>query len=140
MAIYFETSVRYDKICENGAIKKITERYLVDTITFSAAEEITIEKRTPYMSGEFEVKTAKRTKIAEIFNQGNGDRYWLVKVAFISLDEKTGAEKKSITQILVNAFDFGDAVDKFMEGMKNTMADFRIVSVAETPILEVYTS
>lgn len=140
MALYFETSVRYDKVCENGAIKKITERYLVDTITFSAAEEITIVKRTPYMSGEFVVKTARRTNIAEIFNQGNADRYYLVKVAFIIPNEATGAEKKSITQILVNANDFADAVEKFMDGMRNTMADFEIISVAETPILEVYTA
>lgn len=34
--------------------------------------------------------------------------------------------------------DFKGAYDNFMEGMKGTMADFDIVSIAETPIMDVY--
>lgn len=138
MAIYFETSVKYDKIMENGVMKKITEKYLVDALSFSEAEKRTIEELTPFMSGEFSVKTAKRTRIAEIFNLGNGDIFYLVKVAFNQIDEHSGMEKKSIRQILVNAYDFSDAIGRFMEGMKNTMADFEIVSFAETPLLDVF--
>lgn len=134
MATWFETAVRYDKMQENGTIKKVTEKFLVDAISFAEAEARTTEERTPYMSGEFDVRAAKKTKIAEIFNLG-ADRYWLVKVAFITIDERTAAEKRTISQILVGAPDFPNAIEEFNEGMKGTIADFEIISVAETPIM-----
>ena len=137
MALYFETAVRYDKMLENGTIKKTTEKFLVDALSFAEAEARTTEERTPYMSGDFDVRAAKKTKIAEIFNLG-ADRYYLAKVAFITIDEKTAQEKRSISQILVGASDFKEAYDNFLDGMKDTMADFELVSLAETPIMDVY--
>ena len=137
MALYFETAVRYDKMQENGTVKKTTEKFLVDALSFAEAEARTTEERTPYMSGDFDVRAAKKTKIAEIFNLG-AERYYLAKVAFITIDEKTAQEKRSISQILVGASDFKEAYDNLLEGMKGTMADFEIVSLAETPIMDVY--
>ena len=73
-----------------------------------------------------------------IFWDDSADRWFLVKVAFITIDEKTAVEKKSTSLILVAANDFKGAYDAFMEGMKGTMADFEITSIAETPIMDVY--
>lgn len=137
MALYFETSVKYDKIVENGAMKKVTEKFLVDALSFAEAEARTTEERAPYMSGDFDVSTAKKTKISEIFNLGT-DRFYLVKVGFITLDEKTAAEKRSISQILVGANSFDEALQIFKDGMKGSIADYEIVSLSETQILEVY--
>lgn len=67
-----------------------------------------------------------------------GDKWYLVKVAFITLDEKTAVEKKSISQILVSADNFKEAYDNFMDGMKGTMADFEINTIQETLIMDVY--
>lgn len=140
MALWFEVAVRYDKMQENGSVKKTTERYLVDALTFSNAEERTIEKVTPFISGEFSVSVARKTKIAEIFfdESDYADKWYLVKVSFITLDEKSGKEKKSLQQILVQAGDFENALGRFQDGMKGTMADYRIQSISETPIMDVY--
>ncbi len=137
MALWFETAVSYDKMQENGTTKKTTERFLVDALSFAEAEGRTIEERTPYMSGDFNVKVAKKTPITEIFNLG-AERYYLAKVAFITIDEKTATEKRSVSQILVGAEDFNVAYENFLDGMKGTMADFELVSLAETPIMDVY--
>ena len=137
MANWFECRAKYDKIQENGKVKKVNEPYLVDALSFTEAESRFIEEITPFISGEFTVTVAKRTKIAEIFNLG-AERYYLAKVAFITIDERTAAEKRSISQILVGASDFKEAYDNFLEGMKGTMADFELVSLAETPIMDVY--
>ena len=137
MALWFETAVRYDKMQENGTIKKTTEKFLVDALSFAEAEARTTEERTPYMSGDFDVKAAKKTKIAEIFNLG-AERYYLAKVAFITIDERTEQEKRSVSQILVGASDFKEAYDNFLDGMEGTMADFELVSLSETPIMDVY--
>lgn len=137
MALYFETAVRYDKMQENGTIKKTTEKFLVDALSFAEAEARTTEERTPYMSGDFDVRAAKKTKISEIFNLG-AERYYLAKVAFITIDEKTAKEKRSISQILVGATDFDDAYVRFCSEMKGTLADTELVSLAETSIMDVY--
>ena len=63
-----------------------------------------------------------------------------MKVNFITLDEKSGVEKKTTSQILVQAVDFDSAVANFKEGMQGTMADYEIGSVAETMIMDVYTA
>ncbi|MDE5844121.1 MAG: DUF4494 domain-containing protein [Muribaculaceae bacterium] len=138
MAQWFECKVRYEKIQENGATKKVSETYLVDALSFTEAEARTIEELTPRLGGEFSVSTVKRTKIVEIFPDDSTDRWYLVKVAFISIDEKTAAEKKTISQVLVAANDFKGAYDNFMEGMKGTLGDFEIHSINETMIMDVY--
>lgn len=138
MANWFECKIRYDKTQENGSIKKVTEPYLVDALSFTEAEARIIEEMTPFISGEVDVNAVKRTKISEIFWDDSADRWFQVKVAFITIDEKTAQEKKSTSLILVAANDFKGAYDSFMEGMKGTMADFDIVSISETPIMDVY--
>lgn len=138
MANWFECKVRYDKMQENGAVKKVTEPYLVDALSITEAVARITEEMTPFISGEFTVSSAKSTRIAEIFWDDSADKWYLVKVAFITIDEKTAAEKRSVSQILVAGGSFKGAFDNFMEGMKATMADFEIVSIAETPYMDVY--
>ncbi len=138
MANWFECKVRYDKMMENGVVKKVTEPYLVDALSFTEAEARIIEEQTPFISGDFSVSAVKRTKISEIFRDDNADKWFLAKVAFITIDEKTAVEKRSISQILVAGLSFKGAYDNFMEGMKGTMADFELVSLSETPLMDVY--
>ena len=138
MANWFECKIRYEKTQENGSIKKVTEPYLVDALSFTEAEARIIEEMTPFISGEVEVNAVKRTKISEIFWDDSADKWYLVKVAFITIDEKTAQEKKSTSLILVAGNDFKGAYNNFMEGMKGTMADFEITSITETPLMDVY--
>lgn len=138
MANWFECKVRYDKMMENGLVKKVNEPYLVDALSFTEAEARIIDEQRPFISGEFTVSAVKRTKISEIFRDDTADKWYLVKVAFITIDEKTAAEKRSVSTILTAGSDFKGAYDNFMNGMKGTLADFDIVSIAETPIMDVY--
>lgn len=138
MSNWFECKVRYDKLQENGSVKKVTEPYLVDALSFTEAEARIIEEQTPYISGEFSVSAVKRTKISEIFWHEDGDRWYMVKVAFISIDEKTAQEKKTTTLILVQASNFREALDNFLEGMRGTAADYEIQQISETMLMDVY--
>ena len=138
MALWFECKVRYERMTDNGSVKKVNEPYLVDALTFTEAESRIIEKMTPFISGEFSISAVKKTKISEIFFDDAADRYYIVKVNFITLDEKSGVEKKSSSFILVQAADFEGALHRFEEGMKGTMADYEIASIAETPLMDVF--
>lgn len=123
---------------ENGKVKKVTEPYLVDALSFTEAEARIIEEVTPFISGDFTVSAVKKSNIAEIFRDDSGDKWYKVKVAFITIDEKTAAEKRKASYILVQSSDFKSAYDNFIDGMKGTMADFEIVAISETAIMDVY--
>ena len=140
MHTWFECKIRYEKVMENGMQKKVTEPYLVDALSFTEAEARIIEEMTPFISGEFTVSDIKRANYSELFpsDEESADRWFKCKLIFITLDEKSGAEKKTSTQVLVQAADLRDAVKKLDEGMKGTMADYQIASVAETAIMDVY--
>ena len=140
MHTWFECKIRYEKVMENGMNKKVTEPYLVDALSFTEAEARIIEEMTPFISGEFTVSDIKRANYSELFpsEEEAADRWFKCKLVFITLDEKSGAEKKTSTQVLVQAADLRDAVKKLDEGMKGTMADYQIASVAETAIMDVY--
>lgn len=138
MALWFECKVRYERMAENGTVKKVNEPYLVDALTFTEAEARIIDKITPYISGDFSISAVKKTKVSEIFFDDSGDRYYMVKVNFITLDEKTGVEKRSANFMLVQASDFAGALKKFEEGMKGTLADYEIASITETTLMDVF--
>ena len=136
----FECKIRYEKTLENGMNKKVTEPYLVDALSFTEAESRIIEEMTPFISGEFTVSDIKRANYSELFSSDEeaADRWFKCKLYFITLDEKSGAEKKTATQVLVQAADLRDAVKKLDKGMEGTMADYSIASVTETAIMDVY--
>lgn len=140
MHTWFEVKIRYEKVAENGMQKKVTEPYLFDALSFTESEGKCIEEMTPFISGEFTVSDIKRTNYSEIFfsEEESADRWFKCKLVFITLDEKSGAEKKTSTHVLVQASNLRDAVKKLDEGMKGTMADYQIASVSETPIMDVY--
>ena len=139
MATWFECKVKYDKLVENGQHKTVTEPYLVDALSFTEAEARIIDEVSTLVNGEMKVTAVKRTNIAEIFwDEADGDRWYKVKVNFITIDEKTAVEKKTANFIMVQANGFKAACDNFMQGMKGTMADFEIASITETAILDVF--
>lgn len=139
MALWFECKVKYDKLQpDSGAVKKVNEPYLVDALTFTEAESRMIEKITPFISGEFTISAVKKTNIAEIFADETGDRYYMVKVNFVRIDEEKGTEKKKPSFILVQASDLEGALKNFKKGMEGTLADYEIVSISETMLMDVF--
>lgn len=137
---WFECKIRYEKVTENGINKRVAESYLVDALSFTEAEARIIEEITPFISGEFTVADIKRADYNELFfsNKDETDRWFKCKLFFVTFDEKSGVEKKTATQILVQATDLPDAIKKLDEGMKGSMADYQIASVTETAIMDVF--
>lgn len=137
---WFTCKIRYEKVAENGMNKKVTEPYLVDALSFTEAESRIIEEITPFISGEFTVSGVARANYSELIfcDEESADKWYKCKLYFITLDEKTGIEKKTATNILVQAADLKDAIKQLDEGMKGTMADYEIAAVSETAIMDVY--
>ncbi len=140
MHTWFEGKIRYEKTAENGMNKKVTEPYLVDALSFTEAEARLIEEMTPFIQGEYTVSDIKRANYREVFpsDAEEADRWFKCKLMFITLDEKSGAEKKTATHYLVQASNFREAVKRLDECMKGTIVDYEIASITETAIMDVY--
>lgn len=137
MAQWIEVKVRYDKMTDSGKTVKVTDPYLVDAVSCTEAEARVVEEISSFVN-DFNVLNVGKTKISEIFWDETGDRYYKVKVNFITIDEKSGVEKRKAFFILVQASTFTDALANFNKGMKGTMADYEIEAIAETKIIDVY--
>lgn len=140
MINWFTCKIRCEKTLENGLIKKVTECYLVDALSFTEAEARIIEEVAPFYS-EFEVAGVAKANYQELSYADDCEAaniWFKAKISFITLDEKSGNEKKTFAHLLIQAQDLRDAIHRLDEGMKGTMADYIICSVAETPIVDVY--
>lgn len=137
---WFECKVKYEKTMENGLTKKVSEPYLVDAISFTEAEKRIIEEIRPFMTGEFVISDIKRANYSEVFfcDAESADRWFKCKLSFITLDEKSGAEKKTNSYALVQASDLREAIKYLDEQMKGTIMDYQIASVTETMIMDVF--
>lgn len=139
MHTWFECKIRYEKVMENGMNKKVTEPYLVDALSFTEAEARIIEEITPYISGEFTVSTSNAPTTANCSPLKKMQPTAGLSASCSSLRwTKKRSREKTSTTVLVQASDLRDAVKKLDEGMKGTMADYVIASVAETAIMDVY--
>ena len=139
-AIWFEAKVRYEKTMEDGCLKKVTETYVIDALSFGEAEKRILEEMTSYVSGEVEVCALKIAPYKEIFfaDSDMADRWYVAKLAFITIDEKTDKEKKTRVCYLVNAGNINAAVKNIEEQMAGTMIDYDTFNVSETQILDVF--
>ena len=134
---YFEVKITFDKTLENGKEKKVSELYLVDAVSFTEAEAKITAEFSPLPN--FKVKSIRQYKVAEIVNKTNLDdsRYFKCKVNFITLDEKSGKEKKTAVYMLVDAETLDKAKALLVEHMKSTMADYSIEKIEETKLMAV---
>ena len=119
---------------------KRQESYLVDALSFTEAEERFLQEIEPMMSGEYSVSDIKRAKIAELFESidTTDDKWYKAKVAYIAYDEKKGVEKRTNQIMLIQAKDLRVAVQNLDKGMQGTMGDWDIISIAETPIMDIF--
>ena len=139
MSQWFETKVKYDKtMLDTGAIKSVTEPYLVDALSFTEAEARITKEMEPFVSGELTVTAVRKVSFEDVLYHEGGDRWYKVKINMITIDEKTGAEKRSASFSLVQASEFKLALDYFLEAMKSVLFDFEIVNITEMAYIDVF--
>lgn len=136
----FECKIRYEKVMNNGAQKRVTEKYVIDAMSFAEAEERIIEEMSAYVSGGFEVIGVRKAAYKEVFVSDNeqDDRYYKAKLAFITVDERSGEEKRTHVTFLVQAATFDGAVKNINEVMGGTMIDYEKSNISETQIMDVF--
>ena len=141
MNYWFECKVSYERQADSMGMKKVSESYLVDALSFTEAEKRIIKEVRPFVSvGELEVVNIRRARIAELFlnEEAEGDRYFRAKVNFITVDEKSGSEKKTSATMIVKSDSLPNAVTELKAQLDSQMASYEIAAVTDTQILDVF--
>lgn len=136
---WFEVTVKYERMLDDGANKKVSETYVTEAFSFSEAEKRIMNEVGKSVRGGIEVKKMAPASYKEVlFSDNTSDEHWFkAKVSFITLDENSGKEKRSTVQYLLQADTFDDAVTHINEFMRSS-GDFLTATVSETKILDVY--
>ena len=137
---WFECKVKYVKTMENGLEKPVTETYLVDALSFTEAEKRFLEEIRPFMSGEFEVTGIKPVKFSDVYycDLESADKWFKCKITMVTIDEVSAKEKKSSVVILVKAEDVTNAVKNLNKHMEDSIMDYNLASVNESPIVDIF--
>ena len=128
-----------ERVADNGAIKADSEVFLVKANSFATAERVTMEEVTQYAAGGVDVVAMARKNYKEVFasNEADADKWFKCKLSFLTIDEKSGKEKKTAHLFLVkavSALTAHQAVDAFMS---TSLSDYVIEQVEETKIIDV---
>ena len=137
---WFETKIRYEKMMEDGMQKKVTEQYVVDALSFTEAENAIIEEMSSYISGEMKIQTISRASYGEVFfsSRDSDDKWYKIKLQFITIDDKTEKEKHSYVYYLVQAHNIELARKYIDEVMGTSMIDYEIKTITETSTIDVF--
>ncbi|SHK19849.1 DUF4494 domain-containing protein [Maribacter aquivivus] len=140
-ATWYECKIKYRKLDEaSGMLKVKTEPFLVDAISYTEAESRITEEMSAYLSDTEEIKITniKVANFAEIHPFENSDRWFKSKVSLIAFDEESGKERKTNMYLLIQANDVKEAYDNTISVMKDTMGEYSVPSIAESPIMDVF--
>ena len=141
MYYWSECKVSYERQADSMGMKKVSESYLVDALSFTEAEERIIQEIRPFVSvGDLEVVNIRRARIAELFlsEVPEEDKYYRAKVNFITVDEKSGSEKKTAAQMIVKSDSLINAVTTLEAELEKTSGSHEIASITDTQILDVF--
>ncbi|WP_298246034.1 DUF4494 domain-containing protein [uncultured Christiangramia sp.] len=136
--VWYECKVKYRKTHETGESKVTTETYLLDAVSYTEAEARITEEMKTYTSEEFMITNIKVANLSEVHPFENSDRWFKSKVSLISYDDESGKERKSNLYMLIQANDVKEAYENTEQALQETMGDYSIPAITESPILDVF--
>ena len=137
MNSWFTIKVKYTKQLEDGRLKRVTEPYLVDAISFTDAEARIYEEVGTNIKGEFLITGISKTDYADIFYYEDADDWYKCKLTYVSVDADSGKEKKVSNNFLVTASSVKEAYERIKESLSEMTVTFEIPSIMLSPIVEV---
>ena len=132
--IFHEIKVNYERQTGEDNPGKVKEIYLVDgAVSFADAEKCLMTEIKPFVFGECEVQSCKRSQYFDVFPNEGGAFWYKARVEMITVegDKETRATKSFLVQ--ANMLD--DAVFALKQGLNNY--DCEIISVAKTTIVDI---
>lgn len=135
---WFTVKVKYTKQLDNGALKRVSEPYLLAAMTFTDAEARIYEELGAVIRGEFNVVGIARTEIHDIFAYDDADVWYKCKVRYENVDADTEKSKKVNQNFLVSANSVKQAYERIEESLQTLLVDYEIPSIIVSPIVEIF--
>jgi hypothetical protein len=136
MSMWQTVSVRFTKEFPDGTLKRVTEKYLVNTSSFTETEERIYKEVGEFIRGEFIVKAISTTTYADIFQYEDSEK-WFKSVVSYTTEDDNSKEKKVRNTFLVTAPTVKEAYARIEDSLKGLMSVFEICSISETNIVDV---
>lgn len=133
----FIVKCSFKKVMEDCKAKKVTEAYLVDAMSCTEAEARAVKELSCYYE-DLEVSSVTEKKVVDVIGKEYHEGFFLAKVSLISLDERSGKEKKTVSTWYVRGDSFKDAYTAVDLELAKGMADTEILSLSKTNIVEYY--
>ena len=132
--IYHEIKVSYDRQTGEDNPGKVKEVYLVDgAVSFADAENCLMTEIKPFIFGDCEVQSCKRSQFFEVFPNEGGEYWYKARVEMITIDGEKETRKN--VSVLVQASMLDDAVFALKQGLGSY--DCEMISIAKTPIMDI---
>lgn len=135
---WMQVKVKYTKQLDNGALKRVTEPYLLAAMTFTDAEARIYEELGSVIRGEFHVVAIQRVEIHDIFAYGDADVWYKAKVSYDSVDSDSEKSRKVTNTFLVSAESVKHATERIQENLTGMLSAYEIKSVIESPIVDIF--
>ena len=132
--IFHEIKVKYERQTGEDNPKGAKEVYLVDgAVSFADAENCLMDEIKPFIFGECEVQTCKRSQYFEVFPNEDGAFWYKARVEMITIDGEKETRKNVAMLVQANMLD--DAVFALKQALKSY--DCEIISMAKSPIMDI---
>lgn len=135
----FIVKCSFKKVMEDCKAKKVTEAYLIDAMSCTEAEARAVKELSCYYE-DLEVSSVTEKKGVDVIGKEEHEDFFLAKVTIISLDERSGKEKKTVSTSYVRGNSFKDAYTAVDSELAKSMAYTEILSLSKTNIVEYYAS
>ena len=132
--IFHEIKVHYDRQTGEDNPGKVKEIYLVDgAVSFADAENCLMEEIKPFIFGDCEVQTCKRSQFFEVFPNEGGAYWYKARVEMITIEGEKETRKNVAMLVQANMLD--DAIFALKQALKSY--DCEIISAAKSPVVDI---
>lgn len=135
---WMTVKVKYTKQLDSGALKRVSEPYLLAAMSFTDAEARIYKELGQIIRGEFNVQGIARTEIHDIFAYDDSDVWYNCRVKYETTDLDSEKAKKVVQKFLVSASSVEQATERCRESLSTLMVDFEITGTTVSPIVEIF--
>lgn len=138
--MFYEVAVKYNKLDQKGFNRRVTEKFLIrDAVSFTDAEKQIIEELTPFQYEEMDVVQIQRSRIKDCFNRstGCGERIYIADIEFVTLEEKSGEEKRTGMSVCMFALTLADAKRVLDDSLRGSISDWETVKIRKSKFVDL---
>jgi hypothetical protein len=132
--IFHEIKVNYERQTGEDNPGKVKEIYLIDgAVSFADAENCLMNELKPFIFGDCEVQSCKRSQFFEVFPNTGGAYWYKARVEMITIDGEKETRKN--VSVLVQANMLDDAIFALKQAMSGY--DCEMIAIAKTQIMDI---